>query len=654
MNPAALLQKGLALQRAGQLAEAAAIYRQMLQRWPKHPDALYLLGVVVQKSGNQAEAVGLFDRAAKASLKPARAHLQRGFSLNALAQPAAAAAAFQAAIAGEAKLAEAHHQLGNTLRALRRLPEALTSLREATRLAPSDVVFWLSRGVACLHSQQLDEAVECFQHAVKLNASLPEAREILGQALMAQRRNDEARVHLHEALRLRPDYAAAHHDLGRICAEEGLLAEAAAHYRHALTFKREPETQTNLIFVLHYLPDTEPEQHFAEHRQWSEWFEKPLRAAWRPHVNDATPARRLRIGYVSPDFRDHPVSSFIEPILKGHHRENFETFCYANVKAPDGVTQQLRLLAGQWRDIQGWPPDEVAELIRQDGIDILVDLAGHTTDSGLPIFARKPAPVQVTWIGYPNTTGLDAMDYRLTDCLTDPPGQTESWHSEQLIRLPNTFSCYSAPVESPAVGPLPALANGHVTFGCFNNFRKLSDPALALWARLLREMPTARLLLKSQGLDNPKTAGRLRDEFACAGVGADRLELCGAGLAKAQHMGLYNRVDLALDPFPYNGTTTTCDALWMGVPVVTLAGRTHVARVGHSLVSHLGFPEWSVATPDAYVAKCRELAADLPGLAGLRLRLREQMRRSSICDVPLFIGHLETAYRAMWQQWCER
>ena len=652
MNPTALLEKGLAAHRAGQLEQAATIYRQLLQRWPQQPDALYLLGLVVQKGGNPAEAAELFAQAAQANPKLAKAHLQRGFALIALAQPEAAAAAFIAALAGEPNLAEAHHQLGNTLRTLNRLPDALASLREATRLAPADKVFWLSRGVACMEAQQRDEAVESFRHAVRLDPALPESQEILGQALLARQQTEEARAHLLEALRLRPNYAEAHHDLGRVCVEEGLLAEAALHYRNALAINPAPDTQTNLLYLLNYLPETDPDLHFAEHRRWSEWFEQPLRPGWRPHANDASPERRLRIGYVSPDFRDHPVTSFIEPILRQHHREDCETIGYANVKAPDAVTQRLRLLAGQWRDIHGWNPDEVAELIRQDGIDILVDLAGHTTDTGLLVFARKPAPVQVTWIGYPNTTGLDAMDYRLTDAISDPPGQTERWHSEQLIRLPNTFSCYAAPAESPAVGPLPALANGFVTFGCFNNFRKLSEPTLAVWARLLHALPTARLLLKSQGLGNPKTANRLRDQLVRAGVAAERVELLGAGLSKAQHMGLYHRVDLGLDPFPYNGTTTTCDALWMGVPVVTLAGRNHVARVGLTLVSHLGFPEWGVETPAAYVAKCLELTGDLTGLAEVRRRLREQMRQSPLCDAPQFIRHLETAYRGLWQRWC--
>jgi predicted O-linked N-acetylglucosamine transferase (SPINDLY family) len=504
-----------------------------------------------------------------------------------------------------------------------------------------------------MSSQRLDEAVECFQQAVRLKPSLPEAHEILAQALISGLRTDVAREHLKEALRLRPNFAEAYHDLGRLCVEEGLLAEAARQYRAALVIKREPETQSNLLFLLNYLPETNPDQHFAEHRRWSEWFEQPLRLARQPHANDPKPDRRLRIGYVSPDFRDHPVSSFIEPILRGHHREQFETFAYASVKTPDATTRRLQPLASQWRDIHGLDPQTVADLIRQDGIDILVDLAGHTTDHELLVFARKPAPVQVTWIGYPNTTGLEAIDFRLTDPICDPPGQTERWHTERLLRLPTAFSCYSPPPESPAVAPLPALANGRVTFGCFNNFRKISEPTIAVWARLLHEIPTARLLLKSQGLGYPPTANRIRDLFFRAGVSADRIELLGAGLAKDLHMALYNRVDLCLDPFPYNGTTTTCDSFWMGVPVVTLAGKNHVSRVGLSLVSHLGFPEWGVETVDAYVAKCRELAADLPGLARLRLGLREQMRRSPICDAPRFIVHVETAFRQMWQQWCQ-
>jgi protein O-GlcNAc transferase len=656
MNPTAavLLEKGLAAQRAGQLDNAAAIYRQMLDRWPNQPDASYLLGLIAQKRGQHAEAIRLFRQAVAANPKLGRAHLQLGFSLVSLGHREDASAAFQAAITSQPDLAEAHHQLGNTLRALKRLPEALASLKEATRRSPSDAVFWLSRGIACMEAARMDEAAESFQRAVKLNSALPEAHEILGQALMALQRTDEARAQLTEALRLRPHYAEAHHDLGRLCVEEGLLTEAVGHYRNALKVKPAPDTQTNLLYILNYLPETRPEQHFEEHRRWSEWFERPLRGDWRPYANDPAVNRRLRIGYVSPDLRDHPVACFIEPILRAHHREHFEVICYANVRVPDAMTHRLQAHAGQWRNIYGVDPGQAAQQIRQDEIDILVDLAGHTTDNGLLIFARKPAPIQATWIGYPNTTGLEAMDYRITDSISDPPGQTEQWHTERLIRLPQTFSCYRAPEESPAVGPLAALGNGYVTFGSFNNFRKISDPTIALWGRLLGELPTARLLIKSQGLGNVAVARCLLDRFARAGVAPERIELLGAGFTKEQHMALYHRVDICLDPFPYNGTTTTCDALWMGVPVVTLTGRTHVARVGTSLVSHLGFPHWAAATPEEYVARCRELAGNLPALAHVRFNLREQMRASPLCDAARFIVHLESAYRSIWQHWSER
>ena len=651
MDLAASLQQGLTAQRAGDLAKAATIYRKILQKAPSHPDASYLLGLIVQKQGGHEEAITLFENATRGNPKLGRAHLQRGFSLNATGRNGAEGA-FRAAIKIEPGLAEAHHQLGNILRRQNQLSESLSSLREATRLAPKETIFWLSQGTACRDAGKWEDAAESFQQAIRLSPALPEAHTLLGQIFLAQQKMEPAREQFLEVLRLKPDSAEAHHDLGRLCAEEGLHPEAAGYFRHALALKPSPETASNLLFLLHYLPETEPAQHFTEHQCWAEWFEKPVKESWRSHLNDASPGRRLRVGYVSPDLRDHPVVSFIGPILRHHRREHVEVYVYANVKTPDAVSGRLRGWTDQWRNIFGMPPANVAEQVRRDGIDILIDLAGHTTDHSLPVFALKPAPVQITWIGYPNTTGLTAMDFRLTEPLSDPPGQTKHWHSEELIRLPETFSSYEAPPESPPVGPLPVLKNGYVTFGSFNNFRKLSPPTIQLWARLLREIPAARLLLKSQGLGRPGVQQRLYEQFAQAGVPAARLDLRGAGLPKDQHMGLYNQVDVCLDPFPYNGTTTTCDALWMGVPVVTLIGRTHVARVGLSLVTNLGFPDWATNSEDDYVAKCKELVGDLPRLAAIRERLRPAMSQSPLCDAPRFIEHLESAYREVWERWC--
>jgi len=312
----------------------------------------------------------------------------------------------------------------------------------------------------------------------------------------------------------------------------------------------------------------------------------------------------------------------------------------------------LRALSDQWRDIAGLGDEQAVELIRNDKIDILVDLAGHTARHRLLVFARKPAPVQVTWLGYPNTTGLDAIDYRLTDAISDPVGQTEAWHSEKLVRLPGAFSCYRPPDDAPAVGVLPALKNGYITFGSFNHFAKINPAVLDLWARLLSQLPSSRLLLKARSLADAGTASRVRETFAHHGVSSERLELRSDDLSVAAHLSLYHGVDVALDPFPYNGTTTTCEALWMGVPVVTLAGQTHVARVTASQLTHLGRPEWIAYSENDYIEKCIELAADLPGLAGTRAAQREHMRLSPLCDAPCFTAQLEAAYREMWRRYC--
>jgi len=350
---------------------------------------------------------------------------------------------------------------------------------------------------------------------------------------------------------------------------------------------------------------------------------------------------------VSPDFTHHAVAYFIEPILAAHDRTRVEVFCYANVRVPDATTARLRTLADHWRDIAQLDDDAAAACIRQDEIDLLVDLAGHTAHHRLQVFARRPAPVQATWIGYPNTTGLDAIDYRLTDEICDPPGQTETWHSEKLVRLPSTFSCYQPDAAAPELNALPAVASGRITFGCFNNFAKITPEVIALWGQLIRQLPDAQLLLKSRGLEDPTTAARIRAAFANAGIGGARLALNGKELSVHDHLQLYHGVDIGLDPFPYNGTTTTCEALWMGVPVITLAGNVHAARVGASLMAHVGLPDLVAATPDDYVAKAAALARDLPRLGTIRQTLRETMRRGPLCDAAKFTRQLEAAYAVM-------
>jgi predicted O-linked N-acetylglucosamine transferase (SPINDLY family) len=580
--------------------------------------------------------------------------VRRGLSLRKLGRTDDAILEFRAAVRSQPAYAEAHHQLGNALKNLGRFAESEASLREAARLSPNNADVWFNLGVACLELQTFPQAIACFRRAIQLQPANPDIQNILGHALLAQGLITEAKRSLLEALRLRPGFPHAHNNLARALRAQGRQAEAIAHYRASLEGNPNPATHSNLLYAFNFVADAAPGDIWTEHKGWSRLYENPLRATWSAHQNDFTPGRRLRIGYVSPDLVNHAVSFFLEPALIAHDRKKFEVYAYCNSLVEDRTTERLRTQTAQWRNIAQLSDDSAAALIRRDQIDILVDLAGHTARNRLLVFARKPAPVQVTWLGYPNTTGLAAIDYRITEPISDPVGQTDRWHSEQLVRLPGPFSCYLPPAVSPPVASLPALASGHITFGCFNNFAKVTPRVIELWSRLLHEMPKARLFLKSNGLTDPETAKQVQKSFAQHGVSPDQIKLDGARLSVADHLALYSRVDIALDAFPYNGTTATCESLWMGVPVVTLAGHTHVARVGASLLTHLGSPEWVAATHDEYLATCCSLASDLSNLSSIRQNLRVRMRGSPLCDAEAFTKSLESAFCSMWYRRCQQ
>jgi len=648
------LEKALRFHRAGQLAQAEQGYREILRQQPNQLDALNYLGLIRQQAGDHRQAVECFTSVVALAPRNATALLQRGSSLRALGCPDEATADFNRAVTLEPGLAEAHHRLGNVLKESLRYAEAAASLRRASELAPKNAPIWLNLGVALLALSSRDEAIACFQKAIALEPGRAEARNILGSALLEAGRSSEARQQLEEALRLKPAYPAAHDNLGRVLRAQGRATEALAKFRMAFAGPPNPGTHSNLVYALNFVPGLPPAEIFAEHKRWAQLHAEPLKAVQFSHINVSDPGRRLRIGYVSPDFVHHAVSYFIEPMLAAHDRSQVEVFCYSCVRAPDAVTARLRALSDQWRDIAPLNDEQAAALIREDKIDLLIDLAGHTAHHRLLVFARKPAPVQVTWMGYPNTTGLDTIDYRITDAVSDPPGQTELFYSEKLLRLPGPFSCYRPPDQAPPVGPLPALKNGYITFGSFNHFAKISPDVLDLWARLLARLPASRLLMKAHSLADAETAARVREAFARHGVMSDRLDLRSDELSVAAHLTLYHDVDIALDTFPYNGTTTTCEALWMGVPVVALAGKAHVSRVSASLLTNLGRPEWIAHSESEYIERSIGLAADLAQLAEMRLAQRERMRESPLCDVARFVAQLEDAYRGMWRQWCER
>ncbi len=612
------LAVGLRHHQAGRLAEAEAVYRLVLAASPRHADALHLLGLLAHQSGGSGRAADLIGQA----------------------------------IAIDEGRSAFHYNLGIVRQALGDLPAAERSYRRATALMPNYADALNNLGIVLSDQRKSADAEVSYRAAIAARPDFAAAWNNLGNTLRDRGQLEEASKSYRRAIELQPGCAEAHNHLGTVLQLQARPAAAMASYRRAIELAPGlTEARSNLLNAMSYDPQSTPAEIFAAHREHAATL-APARPPM-PHRNAAEPGRRLRIGYVSPDFRSHSCAYFIEPLIAGHRRTDAEIFCYAQVKAPDSVTERLRSRADHWRSTVGLTDGALAELVRGDGIDILVDLAGHTAGNRLAAFALKPAPVQVSYLGYPTTTGLTAMDWRLTDAHADPPGDSDAVHVERLYRLPRGFHCYAAPREAPDVTALPALSAGQVTFASFNNLAKVTPAVIALWSRLLREIPGSRLMLKALQTSDQATIDDFRRRFAEHGVGADRLEFSPWQGARGDHLALYGRVDIGLDPFPYNGTTTTCEAGWMGVPVITLAGDAHAGRVGVSLSCAMGVPELMAADADSYVGIARRLAGDLPRLAALRSGLRDRMKRSSLGDADGFVGDVEAAYRSMWKIWCD-
>ena len=471
-----------------------------------------------------------------------------------------------------------------------------------------------------------------------------QADNIRGAELIAAGRLSDAAEAFSRACAIQPDHAAAWANLGATLKWLGRVPEAIDALRKALELQPDfPDAQTSLFFALHCAGDITPQERFAEHMRWA--AAHATMPTSTPHENDRNPDRRIRLGLVSRDFRQHPVAHFLLPLLRNFDREQLELICYSDTPGGDAMTAQIRGLASAWHEIVDRSHEVVAELIRAQHIDVLIDLAGHTGRNRLPVFAQKPAPVQVTYLGYPNTTGMPQMDYRITDAIADAPGESDRLHTEKLIRLPTCAWCYEPPAEAPAI----AMKSGPVRFASFNNFAKVSPPAVKLWSRVLAAVPNSTLGLKSTGLDEARAQAEIRSRFAACGIAPQRIEFLGFTKDLSQHLSAYNATDIALDPFPYNGTTTTCEAMWMGNAVVTLPGKSHVSRVGASLLNAAGFDEWIANSEEAYVKICQDLA--LKGGLG-REQIRSKVRESALMDGRRFAREFESAIRACWKNWC--
>ena len=526
--------------------------------------------------------------------------------------------------------------------------------RAVIRLRPDHAEAWYLLGVLLVSTGRAAEAADAFARVVAVAPEQADAWSNLAFCLVERKDPHGAEAACRRAIALNPQHASAYGNLGSALQHQARVDEAADAFRKAIELNPDLRVaHQNLLLALNYLPAHTPQDVYAEHVTWAQRHANHLGDNAPAYANDRDPDRRLRIGYVSPDFRRHSVAFFIEPLLPAHDRERFEIVCYSDVRQPDETTQRLRGLADHWRDSAGQRDDVFAANVREDRIDVLVDLAGHTPGNRLLAFARRAAPVQIAYLGYPNTTGLAAMGFRITDAHADPPGGTDAFHAERLICLPRCAWCYRPSPEAPAPATAPpCAANGHVTFASFNKLAKISEPCVDVWAELLRAVPASRLMIKATALGDAQLRRQLLVRFAARNIAGDRLDILGPVGPTAEHLSMYARVDVALDTFPYHGTTTTCDALYSGVPVVTLAGPTHVSRVGVSLLHAVGLDDLAAETPQQYVEIAARLAGDRDRLSQLRRELRGRMQSSPLGDAASLARDVESAYRQCWERWC--
>lgn len=543
---------------------------------------------------------------------------------------------------------------GSYLLARNNAAGALPLLARAALARPDAVEARVGLARALAAAGRTDEALAGLREAVAAAPDSAALHRALGDLLRATGAFSESIAAYREAVRLAPDDPAPDLAIGSVLRELGDVAAARAHLR-GMTARHpdHPLAQDNAVFIECYDPDLTPEALRAVHEAWGRAVASQVggRAA-RAHPNPPTPDRPLRVGYLSPDFRKHPVGMFVASIVASHDPKAVVPFCYSNVARPDEVTAVFRRVCPRWRDVGRVSDAEAAAQVRRDGIDILVDLAGLTGDNRLRVLAYRPAPVQATYLGYPGTTGLAAVDWRLTDAVANPPG-TEGHFTERLARVEGGFCCYMPPADSPPVGPPPAVANGFVTFGTVMNTIKVNDRVIAAWARVLRAVPGSRLLLVRGTLRSAELRARFHEQFAAHGVDPDRVTLEGTSTQDTRDaLAAYGRMDIALDTFPYNGHTTTCEALWMGLPVIVLAGRSYIDRVGVSLLAMAGLTGMAAESEDAYVALAAGWAADPARLAAARRAQRDRLAASRLLDADACTRAVEAAYRAMWRDWC--
>ena len=669
---------------AGRKQRAEATCRQLLTREPNNDRALHLLGIMALEVRQDAMAAQLFMRALDNAPHKAAYYVNLATALHRLGKLPEAVDVLGLALSTDPNLAEAHFNLARVLsdlgdeagsfsaveraaqlssnrseiqlefaRRLNRRGEferSIESYRKAIELEPGAADSRVELASVLRTQRHYDEAVTAARKAVELSPRLLGAHIELGKSLLSLQREGEAIQALRRAALLDPSSAEAHANLGFALEAVGRVPEAIESMQRSLTLDPSDHSMlSNIIFLRPFVPGTSAQSLLDEAKSWDQVFGQPSSIALPACENDADPERRLRVGYVSGYFYDHCQSFFTVPLLEHHDRRAVEVYCYSATSRPDSITQKISRLADVWRDVSRLGDAQLARAIRDDRVDILVDLTMHMGNSKLKAFAERPAPVQICWLAYPGTTGLSAMDYRITDRYLDPPESNDWPYSERSLVLPDSFWCYDPLTSDVEPGPLPAAQRGCVTFGCLNHVRKVNEATLRLWADILNQVRDSRLLLHAPALESRSGIGEILERF---GVRADRVTFAGR-LPRLEYLQLYRQIDIGLDTFPCQGHTTSLDALWMGVPVVSLLSPLLVGRAAITLAANLELGELVHETNEGFVQAAVQLASDVAKLQGLRSNLRSRMKACPLMDAHRFARNMEAAYRSAWRLRCE-
>ena len=614
LNSEDSFSKAIAHHSAGRYAEAEKLYRQVIQMNPQHPGAYQNLGVLAFQVGRNDAAIPL---------------LKKAIELN-------------------PKNAAIYCNLGDAYTALRQGDDALASYKKAVEIDPNMATTYNNLGIVYSRLGRVEDAINAWEKAIELSKRpLGQARVLvgLGGGSTPGAPRDEQKLLA----------AAAYNNLGNAHLQQIQLDMALECHKKACDLNPDyANARSNMLRDYTHIPNVPPEKLLAEHRKWWEIHGEGIKPM--AHKNDPDPERKLRLGFISPDFREHSVTHFLLGLFENLDRSQFDIVCYAGVARPDEFTQRLSKCATLWRNTLGSQDEDLAKIIQNDGIDVFFDLSGHTSDHRLRVMAFKPAPVQVTYLGYPMTSGAprSIVDYHLSDPISDPPGKHDSHYSEKLFHLPHTTWCYRPPVLIPCQEVPPSVRTPSLpfTFGSFNNCSKISDITFRIWAGVLKATPGSRMVVKASAMADARTRQRIMDGFAKEGIPAERISLIQQQLDLARHFEYYGNIDVALDTYTYNGTTTTCEAMWMGVPVVTLAGDMHISRVGACLLTNVGLEKLVAHSEEEFIQIAASYEKDREALTELRKGLRARFQSSPLMDAQQFSKDFGDAIRTMWREWC--